>query len=547
MHISKCITIFAMKFRVVISLYVSQMKSVVKISILTAIFAIAMFSCEEKDIINVESMTIAISPAPGAGNTVNLGSTLTATVTVLPDNAKNKSVTFTSSNPAVISVAASGGTLNTERAGQATITATANDGSGISASINLTVVMPAITVTVSGTFLYTGEPIEPSDANVTVKAGDVTLTEGRDYTLSYANNIEVGTATVTATGAGLYVGVVKTANFTITPFTGAGTSADPYKIETPQHLAKLAEVVNTGWNTTDMYFILTANIDLTAYGLIWNGNKGWIPIGKNDNPFKGFFDGNKYIVSGLYLNDSSFENAGLFGVIAGGAVKNLGVEGVVRGKYHVGGVAGNIANGGSITNCYASVNVSGSLYVGGVAGSVGNIYTDGSVANCFAIGTAGGNGRIGGVAGIVYGSVTNCYATSEVSGEYNVGGVAGYIYSSNSNVTNCAALNPILLRTSGISQAFGRVATTYGILANNVAWSGMTVLGSTVSSNNGSSAHGANITTLQAKTKATYTDLDWKFDGSNDASPWKMGAGSYGLPVFYWQTTAPAAMPTHLQ
>jgi hypothetical protein len=59
--------------------------------------------------------------------------------------------------------------------------------------------------------------------------------------------------------------------------------------------------------------------------------------------------------------------------------------------------------------------------------------------------------------------------------------------------------------------------------------------------------NGSNITAAQATTKVTYTDLDWKFDGSNDASPWKMGIGSYGLPVFYWQTTSPAAMPTHLQ
>jgi hypothetical protein len=57
---------------------------------------------------------------------------------------------------------------------------------------------------------------------------------------------------------------------------------------------------------------------------------------------------------------------------------------------------------------------------------------------------------------------------------------------------------------------------------------------------------GADITTAQAKTQATYTGLGWKF-GNNDDNPWKMGVGSYGLPVFHWQTVAPAEMPEHLK
>ena len=47
-----------------------------------------------------------------------------------------------------------------------------------------------------------------------VKVGPATLVEGTDYTLTYSNNVEEGTATVTITGIGNYTGVI-TRDFTI--------------------------------------------------------------------------------------------------------------------------------------------------------------------------------------------------------------------------------------------------------------------------------------------------------------------------------------------
>ena len=48
---------------------------------------------------------------------------------------------------------------------------------------------------------YTGKYIKP---NVTVKYSGRTLKKGTDYTLSYYNNKEIGTARVTITGKGIY-------------------------------------------------------------------------------------------------------------------------------------------------------------------------------------------------------------------------------------------------------------------------------------------------------------------------------------------------------
>ena len=55
------------------------------------------------------------------------------------------------------------------------------------------------------TFDYTGSAIKP---DVTVKYGSNTLINGKDYTVSYSNNVNAGTATVTISGKGLYKGSV---------------------------------------------------------------------------------------------------------------------------------------------------------------------------------------------------------------------------------------------------------------------------------------------------------------------------------------------------
>ena len=58
---------------------------------------------------------------------------------------------------------------------------------------------------------YTGNAIEPTPE---VKLGTTTLKSGTDYTISYKNNINAGTATVTVTGKGNYTGA-KSATFKI--------------------------------------------------------------------------------------------------------------------------------------------------------------------------------------------------------------------------------------------------------------------------------------------------------------------------------------------
>ena len=147
-------------------------------------------------------------------STLNLeeGKTSTLTATVSPTDALNTSVTWTSSNESVATVG-SDGKVKAVSVGTATITATANDGSNCSATCTVTVTRPISTATASvDDQTYTGSAITPE---VTLTDGGKTLTKGTDYTItSYANNTNVGTATITITGKGNYSGT-RTVNFNI--------------------------------------------------------------------------------------------------------------------------------------------------------------------------------------------------------------------------------------------------------------------------------------------------------------------------------------------
>ncbi|MGN0594393.1 MAG: CIA30 family protein, partial [Hominimerdicola sp.] len=78
-------------------------------------------------------------------------------------------------------------------------------------------------VSLSGySFDYTGSAITPT---VTVKNGSTTLTKGTDYTVSYSNNVNAGTATVTVTGMGNYTGSTSV-SFTINSVVTSNDIAD---------------------------------------------------------------------------------------------------------------------------------------------------------------------------------------------------------------------------------------------------------------------------------------------------------------------------------
>lgn len=95
--------------------------------------------------VSVTSITLAPTSL-----TMNVGdAAVTLTATVAPDNADDKTLTWSSDNTAAATVA--DGVVTAVGAGTAIITATANDGSGVKATCNVTVLLPGkFTINASG-------------------------------------------------------------------------------------------------------------------------------------------------------------------------------------------------------------------------------------------------------------------------------------------------------------------------------------------------------------------------------------------------------------
>jgi uncharacterized repeat protein (TIGR02543 family) len=293
-----------------------------------------------------------------------------------------------------------------------------------------------------------------------------------------------------------------TSGFEITIFDGQAESrAVPV---TQANIAAFNSYANTE-NGLARHYKLIQNI--TNYP----GN--WEPIGTNDAPFTGSFDGNAFTISNLIINRTA-DYQGIFGYIgAGGAAKNIGVVNCnVSGVVYTGGVAGY--NNGTIQNSYVSGSVSGDIYTGGVAG-----YNNGTIQNCYGTSSVSGGSYIGGVAGLNKSVIQNCYATGRINGTNYIGGIVGL--NNPGTIQNCTALNSIITTSGGVNANIGRVAGSVsgGFMYNNYARADMSVKHSW----NGISGTGKNITTTgihngidgSGISPAQYTTQSWWITADN--------------------------------
>lgn len=112
--------------------------------------------------------------------------------------------------------------------------------------------MTDMTIALSATELnYTTDPVRPT---ITVKTeGGTTLTEGTDYTLTYSDDVNVGTCVVKVTGIGAYAGETFVSYTIIYPLV---STADPVacrldlRTDTPLLVALPEQRVPWAWNST---------------------------------------------------------------------------------------------------------------------------------------------------------------------------------------------------------------------------------------------------------------------------------------------------------
>lgn len=145
-----------------------------------------------------------------------------------------------------------------------------------------------------------------------------------------------------------------------------------YLISEPGELAWFARLINGGIDVNDHTNAkakLTEDLDFSAYT-----GYNWTPIGTEDNPFSGIFDGNSHTISGL--KSSGADHAGLFGYADGASISKLIVNGcdfsgnksaaVMCGSVGTNGVTFNFC--GSYDNTLAETSTAG--FVGASAGKV---------------------------------------------------------------------------------------------------------------------------------------------------------------------------------
>ncbi len=276
-----------------------------------------------------------------------------------------------------------------------------------------------------------------------------------------------------------------------------------------------------------------------------NTPKGWMPIGTEDNPFTGSFNGRQYVIDGLYIfRTKSF--MGLFGYVADGEISNANLsnvnivrsyasgvgsiaganEGWIADSSATGHVSGNVSVGGLvghnigiIDNSYAEIEViAKSSRVGGLVGTnIGTISAsyatesvssagswiggiagrnEGVVIRSFATSSVYGDGLIGGAVGANIGKIINCYATGDVDGTTSIGGLVG---GSGSGVIENSYATGVV---SGTQNLGGLIGDDSSSTITNSFWDIET-------SGQETSAGGTGLTTVDMQNQDSF--IEWDF------------------------------------
>lgn len=143
-----------------------------------------------------------------------------------------------------------------------------------------------------GTQVYTGAPIE---CGVYAAIDGKALVENVDYTLTYSNNVNVGTAHITLNGIGEHKGLKQNYTFNIVPD----------KVKRVKYISSENTSLKLSWNSVlgaDAYVITAESINnfktftKTVYG-------------RTEGEIEGLIDGNEYIVTVRALGYDSKGNA----------------------------------------------------------------------------------------------------------------------------------------------------------------------------------------------------------------------------------------------
>ncbi|MDR0543353.1 MAG: hypothetical protein LBH19_14240 [Dysgonamonadaceae bacterium] len=349
-------------------------------------------------------------------------------------------------------------------------------------------------------------------------------------------------------------------------------------------------------------FTLDADIDLTDYITDTYGNEGWLPIGDTTNPFKGDFNGNGHVISGLWINRPTTDNVGLFGVVGNfrimdgnatatpttaattltGHIYDLAViAGDIIGNYQVGGLAG-VLGSAPVTGCYIYAKPYGKRNVGGIVGNWYGKNTGSVIQDCYVGGVVGGEHRIGGVAGVAFNNdaamtLNRVYSTVKIKQanvyyEHASGGILGRYGAWDGGIkfkSVLLAADTLLAKNNGYTkrfigsfvgntnpatQDFSDSIFAFNHLEYRIIDSGTNYFyvnpNDTVMSLGDEQRHGINKTAQQLINQSIYSSenavLNWDFSATG---MWTMGNGCYPLPILKKlpASVQPDEYPAHLK
>ena len=288
-----------------------------------------------------------------------------------------------------------------------------------------------------------------------------------------------------------------------------------YLIAKPCHLAWFRDYVNgtivdegeaAGTTHPSASAKLTADIDLKNYCHAAEDGKellSWLPIGNDDNHWKGKMDGQSHTISNLYIKTAQ-NYVGLFGYIDGATIQDLIFDyakvenvnttgtktdytGILAGKAYgyppapIKGikttnnctVIGQKDTGGivgwakiNLENCENRSSVKGTGNVGGIAGEC----LDRNIKCCTNYGTVeNDDGRIGGIIGDAYGiSIEDCANYGKIiSTGWNAGGIAGQT-NRNSSIQNVFSYGDVTNNHNNPGIIIGYVGGTGTLTAKGI-------------------------------------------------------------------------------
>ena len=291
----------------------------------------------------------------------------------------------------------------------------------------------------------------------------------------------------------------------------AGT--EPVTISSADELKAFAVRVNNG--ETSLNAELTKDIDMSGETYTPIGEGPIDPESTESNKYSGTFNGNGHTVT-LNISLPETKYVGLFGYIEGATIKNVGVEGTIRGLYHVGGIVGFAYNNSIIENCWNTAEIKASnqwsmegMRAGGIVGTTSNS----TITNCYNTGTVTATSQAaGGITGYnaSNSSITNCYNIGTVTATHLLaGGIAGI--DSNSSITNCYNIGTV------------KAINNYGEIAGDTTRSSIT-----------NCYYLSNSSGDDKKTSEQFNsgEVTWLLNGRESDGVWKQTLGEDNYPNF---------------